>query len=222
MAIVIFVAFQALIAGSIADFIRDFDIQPGSFNELAFWVADAGSKILLALMGVAAVVLACGWLLSGTASVRYWLSRLPLVGAMLRFKGLADWAAVVGGLIEAGTPLPNALALAAETLPAADLRLATRVVARRVRAGHTLADSLSRRREFPRSVIPLLAWGEERNALAPALETVFELFRARLESQVILLRASTPTLLLLCTLVILAAMATTSLIPMLTFLSRIM
>ena len=117
------------------------------------------------------------WIMSGFAAVavtasvllRFWagpdwlqpfLYAIPLVGPILRWSRLAQFARLMAVLLEQQVPLPEALRLTAAGLGDAYLASGCRQAASDIEAGRPFCESLAEKRPFPKSLIPLVKWGE--------------------------------------------------------------
>ena len=86
---------------------------------------------------------------------------LPFLGPLLRHLRFASFSRVTALLLENKTPLPDALRMAGPA--AGDVYLARdrRAVAGELEQGRPLADSLADYSRFPRTLIPLVQWGQQ-------------------------------------------------------------
>ncbi|MBX6315419.1 MAG: type II secretion system F family protein, partial [Isosphaeraceae bacterium] len=110
-------------------------------------------------------------------------NRLPLIGPLWRWSALAEFAHLLGLLIESEVPLVEALPMAGEGIEDPDLADATRQMAREIEAGQPLAETLGRYRVVPSGAVKILEWSEAQQALPEALRLVGETFEARARAQ---------------------------------------
>jgi len=123
--------------------------------------------------------------------------RVPLVGPIWRYGGLAELFRLMTLLVKRQVPLPEALRWTAGSLRYPDLSKACRSVAAGVEAGSPLPECLARDRAFPATVVPVIAWGQQSSGLAAALQATAEMFESRARARHALLEAVLPTVILL-------------------------
>jgi general secretion pathway protein F len=151
------------------------------------------------------VVLSAGWILLWLAlkiaELRMILVSVPLLGPTIHWAALARFSRMLALLVDAELPLPKALELAGSGCQDSILEYASKKAAVHVRSGAALSDALMARRQFPRSLSPIVRWGERASgrqsptsALGDALRTAAEMFDGRLDAQLGLLRAVTAPL----------------------------
>lgn len=134
------------------------------------------------------------------AELRTILVSVPLLGPAIRWAALARFSRLLALLVDMEIPMPQALELAGRGCQDASLDYSSWKAADDVRKGKMLSDALSARRQFPRSMGPMIKWGEHAaphsssKALADALRTAADMFEGRLEGQLGLLRAVVPPL----------------------------
>jgi type II secretory pathway component PulF len=129
------------------------------------------------------------WLAPGASWIWPLLYRLPMLGPLLRWNHLAQFARLMGLLLEQKVTLPDALRLSAAGLRDAGLARGCRDVADDVERGRVLGESMAARRQFPASLIPLVQWGQQTPLLADAFRAAAEMFQGRVRSQDTLLSA---------------------------------
>ena len=108
---------------------------------------------------------------------------VPLYGPLLRFVALAEFCHLTALLVEAETPLPEALRLAGGSVRDAALSATCGRIAERVAAGDSLTVALRDWTGLPASLGQLLAWGEDHQDLAGALRFAGDMFETRAETQ---------------------------------------
>lgn len=140
------------------------------------------SVLALVLLAVTIVLIALGGR-TRSAWMQRTLYRLPIVGPIWRFRGLAEFSRLMGLLLELRVPLPQALRAVAEGLREGDLRAASRRLAEQVEAGVPFSEAMAQRREFPATFKPLVQWGEKAPALADAFRGTAEMCEGRLRFQ---------------------------------------
>jgi general secretion pathway protein F len=113
------------------------------------------------------------------ATVRSLAGSVPLLGAVWRWTSLAEFCHLLGLLVEHRLPMPEALRLAGEGVEDARLEIATRHMAEDVEEGHTLAQAMAARREFPPRLPRLIRWGEDQGSLPEVVRIAGEMFAER-------------------------------------------
>ena len=111
------------------------------------------------------------------------LNRIPIVGPLLRWSHLSQFARLMGMLLEQQVALPDALRVTAGGLRDASLARGCRRMADEVEHGRALSESMAVRRQFPASLIPVIQWGQRVAALSDAFRAAAEMFEGRIRSQ---------------------------------------
>ncbi len=112
-----------------------------------------------------------------------------MIGPLLRWSNAAQFARLMGLMLDEQAPLPDALRLTADGLRDADLAWGCRRVADDVEQGRPLFESMATRPQFPESMIPVVEWGQRAPALPDAFRAAAEMFEGRVRSQGSLLEA---------------------------------
>jgi type IV pilus assembly protein PilC len=107
------------------------------------------------------------------------LASLPLIGPLWRDRGVAEFADLLGLLVQHSAPLPQAFELTATGLNDGSLAAACRKSSRLAAAGLPLADCVARVSTFPPTLTPILAWGDRLSAPDEALASASDWFRTR-------------------------------------------
>jgi general secretion pathway protein F len=97
------------------------------------------------------------------------LLRVPRLGGLLRVLEVGRFARVLGAVTGAGVPLPDAVALASQTLDNQGLAEAGERIAAGLREGRSLSVCVAREPQFPPATLVYLRTGEETGALPPML-----------------------------------------------------
>jgi type II secretory pathway component PulF len=157
------------------------------------WLLREGGWRLVAIL--CAIILIVIVVLRVSLSAPRWrriVMRIPFVGPMLLWRGVADWSRLAALYLDQGLPLPESLSLAAagvnDSFVAAEgVRLSQSVV-----MGRKLGEVLSTTRRLPASLIPLVSWGENQGALPEAFRTASEMFENRIQLRSVLLQSILP------------------------------
>lgn len=149
---------------------------------------------LFLLGGLAVALIGLKWALSQPHMRRrldFWLLRVPVLGELLRRTDTARFAHVLGTLVEAGVPVPAALAIAQRALGNSAIAEAVRKVGEGVREGGGLTAPMAAAGVLPRLAIGFLRTGEETSRLGLMLGRLADVMdrdvRYRLERLVAIL-----------------------------------
>lgn len=145
-------------------------------------LGDALSNPLVALVSFSVVALLAAlsmlrptWMKSSFGSA---VLKLPLLGKALAHSALARYLQTLALLLENAVPLPEALSLAADSSPLKDHRGKLISMREVVVAGKRIPEALTATGLFPRSVISLVAIGDEVNKLPEVLNKTSEILRS--------------------------------------------
>jgi type II secretory pathway component PulF len=159
-----------------------------------------GYGVLLLLGAVAAFVLVRARL--QTDEGRYWLDRfklrLPLAGPILRSLAVARFCRVLGTMLKNGVPILKSLEISREATGNRLLSEAIRQASENITAGQSLAKPLGASKQFPPSVVEMIAVAEESNSLDRVLVEVADRLEARTVRQLDLMVRLLEPLMLLC------------------------
>lgn len=109
------------------------------------------------------------------------VNNLPLVGALWRLSGTAEWAHLMRILLENQITMPKALRLSAAGIRDADLAAACGNAAARVESGARLSNAISGVAQFGETARPFIAWGESNSSMSAAFEAIASLSMRRLQ-----------------------------------------
>lgn len=159
-----------------------------------------GYGVLLLLGAAAAFVLVRARL--QTDEGRYWLDRLklrlPLAGPILRSLAVARFCRVLGTMLKNGVPILKSLEISREATGNRLLSEAIRQASENITAGQSLAKPLGASKQFPPSVVEMIAVAEESNSLDRVLVEVADRLEARTVRQLDLMVRLLEPLMLLC------------------------
>jgi len=105
-----------------------------------------------------------------------WLLRLPYFGPLTRKLATAQLCRTLATLLSGGIPLVNALDIAARSVKNRWVSADLAIVARQVREGGSLANSLAERHVFPHVAVEMVEVGESTGALADMLNSVADFY----------------------------------------------
>lgn len=111
------------------------------------------------------------------------ITRIPLLGPILRLSELVQFCRVFGGLLAAGIPLLESLQFTEDTVRSRQMRQLVKQVALGVRQGKSLTEVLSGLPLFPSDACEMLIVAEEAGKLDVMLQRLAIMFRQELEQQ---------------------------------------
>jgi len=147
--------------------------------------------VLLAIVGLVAAFRAYVRTPAGTEFVDLAKLRLPVMGGMFRAAALGRFAGTLGTLVKSGVSLLPALRIVESTIGNVILSRQIAQVAEETQGGSSLAAPLRRLGLFPKSVVQMIAVGEETGKLHEMLLRVASIeerqMRARTKTMISLL-----------------------------------
>jgi type II secretory pathway component PulF len=175
----------------------------------------------VSLVGLSVVIPLLLWLAPATGWVWPVLYRLPMVGPLLRWSHLAQFARLMGLLLEQQVSLPDALRVTAAGLRNANLAQGCCRVADDAEKGRSLDESLAARRQFPASLIPMIQWGQRAPALPDAFRAAAEIFEGRVRSQGTLLETMLLPIMFLAVLIFVGFFVIAMFLPLISLLTKL-
>ncbi len=122
------------------------------------------------------------------------LIELPLYGPTLLWRGVANWSRLLALLVKQDVPLPDATRFAAEGIYSPVVSVDGLRISKMVAGGRKLTDAISTVRDLPASLLPIVRWGEDHNALPDALDSAADMFENRVNMRAVLLQSILPSL----------------------------
>jgi type II secretory pathway component PulF len=157
----------------------EFEAQLPFATEVLLWTAGPGLGVVIGVPALVVAAIICLAMSGGAVWARRLLYAVPLLGPIWRWAGLFNLSRLMALLLSQHVPLPNALRLTAAGLREADLSTACREAAEEVEAGRSLSECLGEFWQFPPSLRPLVAWGEQTSNPAAAFRAGAEMFGSR-------------------------------------------
>ena len=195
LAVLILSCLLFLVSGTYRHMFEEFALELPLSTRLVFWWRDYGFWLLA---GCAVIFLVAALILRwGLGRVR-WLqlkSKLPVVGPLSYWSGLAEWCSLLSVLLKYRIALPDALRLSAAGVENSYVGHIAATLADRCAGGQTLSKLLATDRPLPVSLVPLIRWGEKADSLHEAFTTGKELFDRRVRIRAIMLHSILPPLL---------------------------
>ena len=128
-------------------------------------------------------ILLAGWLvlliLPRPPEVQRACYRIPIVGPLWRWQSLVEFSRLMQLLLERQVPMVEALQLTAGGLRWSDLVVVSRRCACDLQEGMSLSESMSKYREFPPSIHPVIASGLKTQQPAEAFGAAADMYRRR-------------------------------------------
>lgn len=212
---------SVFIVDEFAKLFRDFGTCLPAMTELVIHQSRPVMWFLVGLVGLSMAVPLLLWLAPGIGWVWPMLYRLPMVGPLLRWSHLAQFARLMGLLLEQKVLLPDALRVAAAGLRDANLARACCSVADDVEQGQVLYESMAARRQFPASLIPVIEWGQRTSALADAFRAAAEMFEGRVRSHSTLLETMLLPVMFLTILIFAGFFVTALFMPLISVIQKL-
>jgi len=140
--------------------------------------------------------------------------RLPYFGALVRKFATAQVSRTLATLLSGGIPLVNAIETAARSTGNLAVGDSLAMVAREVREGGNLADSLGRSRMFPHVAVEMVEVGESTGALAEMLASVADFYDEETETSLTRFTSLVEPLLLIAMGLVIAALLLSLYMPL--------
>lgn len=220
----IFLFVCVVLVNGFSKIFADFGMALPTVTRLALAVASAVARVwwplLQGLLFLSALVLVAALVLR--ADVRRGMAwAIPLFGPVWHFCDLAEFAHLLGLLLESEVPLPEALTMAGQGVCNNVIAASTRTAAREVAEGQSLAETLGRRTLFPPGFARILAWAENHRSLPEALHMAGEMFEARARTQARFVSAVCSTLAVLSILGGVVTIFLAVLVPMISLIHKL-
>jgi type IV pilus assembly protein PilC len=169
-----------------AEFFEDFDAELPLPTRMLMGVADFVQSPAGLITGIVLVALICTLLLYlRTSTGRYQfhglLLKLPLIGTVVTYSSTERFCRVLGALMEAGTPLADALPTAIDCSNNLVYKERLSTAMEGVLAGQGFADPLAHTELFPTTVIQMVRVGERTGELSAQLENAATFYEEELD-----------------------------------------
>jgi type II secretory pathway component PulF len=215
-------AFAGLyIVDEFAKIFRDFGTQLPFMTEVIIWEARPIMWFFVALSGLATIIPLLLWIAPAAGWLWPVVYRLPMVGPLLRWSHLAQFARLMGLLLEQQVPLPDALRVTAVGLQNGNLARGCRRAAEDTERGRPLDESLAARRQFPASLIPVIQWGQRAAAVPDAFRAAAEMFDGRSRAQGTLLETMALPIMFLAIVICVGVFVTAMFLPLIQLIQRL-
>ena len=195
LSLVVAFAIPIFVADQLGPLLRDFDLKLSYGSKLMLWLGEAAGLWLLLAVGCAVVMVGVARVVAGETWWRGAWSRVPIIGPLWRWSGLAELSRLLAALLDAGLPLPDALVTAGEGVADTSVVETAHELAEGVRQGSAFSQTLRTAPRVPRMLLPVIEWGERSAALPEALRTVAQVLEARVRGRARWLRMTLPPIL---------------------------
>jgi general secretion pathway protein F len=203
---------------------RDYGVALSSLTIVMNDVAEVVSRLWEVIV-ISLALCVGGWLLSGLVLSASWrrslARRIPLLGAVWKWTSLAEFCHLLGLLLESEVPLVEAVSLAGAGVADADIRSASRWIARDVESGLPLSSALANRSLFPQGLAAIVRWAEEHRSLPEALRMLGELCESRAQTQASFATTVIGVVAVFLILGVIVLVVGATLVPMLLLLNRL-
>lgn len=191
----VLIALMVFVVGTFQQMFEEFCLELPTVVETLFWFRDSGWLIIVAVFVFIACAAAGYRLVAGRVRWSRLVSTMPLFGPVGYWCALSEWTGLLGVLLKHQVPLPEALRLAADGVANASVGSISLSLADGVAQGSTVTQAAARMRRFPRILVPLLAWGENKGSLAEAFGACREAYEQRARTRSWMLQVILPPLL---------------------------
>jgi general secretion pathway protein F/type IV pilus assembly protein PilC len=171
-------------------------------TDVLLWVSDTlrgyGLFIVLGAVGLFVLLRARLQTEEGRRLLDHWKLRLPLAGVILRNLAVARFCRVLGTMLKNGVPILKSLEISREATGNKLLSEAIATASENITAGQSLAKPLAASKQFPQTVVEMIAVAEESNSLDRVLVEVANSLESRTVRQLdLMVRLLEPLLLLI-------------------------
>lgn len=205
--IVAFIGTVALLVSSVVvlpmykNLFLEFKMKLPLVTEFLFFVGEYIPMVIGVLIAIPLLVLLLQtfWFsrtLAGRLRWARFVYAIPLFGTVVRAARLSAFAQLLGILVDQKIPLPEALALAAETSSDPLLQEGSKRIEEDLRQGTPFGVALKQQRLVPALFVWLIAFGERQGTLGESLRQLAQMYRRQAEARTSLLRTILPPLLI--------------------------
>ena len=124
--------------------------------------------------------------------------KLPLIGPLVRFVGVARFARTLATMLSAGVPVLAALEITKKVLNNTVLEKVVEEARDAIREGESIATPLKRSGQFPSLMVHMVAVGERSGQLEAMLENVATAYERDVEAKVSRLTTILSPMLIVC------------------------
>ena len=187
----------------------DFELEMPEIFMVRVWLSREATPYFAASLACLLAAFGALRIMEGRGAWLRIIVRIPLIGPIWRWSSLAELSHLLGLLIDQRVPMPEALVLTADGIDDTELAAACRELSTKVDAGVSFGDAVAEEKRFPGTVVPLVRWGEQSDALPEALQATAAMFEGRVDIQLSLVRVVVPPLVFLVVIAAAIFMVTT-------------
>jgi len=210
---------QQILVRPMGKLLGEFGLDYGSTTTAVIWWSNHGSIWLAeCALGFAAIAF-CVRVIFGKARFRRIICSMPLVGSLWHWSGVAEFARLLGALIQERIALPEALKLTGDGISDPQIAKICKKMAEQVADGVPLSRAIALEGSIPASLGPLLLWGEKHGSLPDACRSAAEMFENRARMRASLIRGIAPPIILLVVMLVLGAMVVSISLPLISLMT---
>jgi type II secretory pathway component PulF len=218
----LYVLFGLAVIPHFARIFRDFGTELPRLTTLVMGLSDGGVWIFLGVLAACATTLLALGTVPGPPWTRRVLYAIPLLGPLWRWLRLVEFSRLMALLLDEQVCLPEALRLAGRALRTPGLAAGCRSAADHVEAGGSLADCIGRMWQFPASMRPLVAWGQQTSNLAEAFRAAAEVFEGRVRVYTALVESVLPPIVFFVAIASVGVLIVSLFMPMVSIMQYLM
>jgi len=184
----------------------DFDLELPRATEMVLVGARLTPLVIILLLAIPIGTAIALRLFGGRWLLHRVRGATPLLGHMWTWSGQREFATMLATFLEFRVPQAEGLSLTGEVLKDQNMARACAEASRKSRMGQPLAPCLIESIHFDRSLVSLVAWGEQHGVLPETLRLASDVFEDRIEQYGAMLRRLIPpaTMVIVATFVLFA------------------
>lgn len=194
LAVGVFLLFGTMIVPTFQKMFDEFGLKLPAATTYLFRTTNFMMRFLPMFFAAITIIALSVRVIGGRAGWSWFISSTPLIGPVWHWSGVAEMLRGLGLLVQYRVPLPEAVRLTAGGVTDAYVAEQCQKLAVRLDGGTSLTMSLVHMRTLPLSIVPLVRWGEQHDALDDALRSAAELIEGRLRSRTHVLAQIVPPL----------------------------
>ncbi len=214
--------FSVFVVPGFAKVFADFEMDLPLVTEVFLGTVKYGVWNIVALVVVLGLVLVEVCKTGRPAWLQRWSYHLPILGPLGRAQGVAEFARLMGLLVDQRLPLAESFAWAAESLRQRDLADASRRAATRAREGLPAAEAMGQSGGFPPTLRAAVASAQAAAELGDAFRAAGEVYDRRARVYVRVLKAVAALVAFLFVAGFVGSMFVALVLPMLSLFERLL
>lgn len=219
--LILFVAAVLLIVGPSRALFDDFGTElPG--NTLMWIEVANGLPTALAVGGILLTALLLGIrCIGGRVTWARFLAGIPVLGTLFHLAGVSQMLRLMEVMLSHDMPLPEAMRLTSSGVANANMQAVASWLAQGTAAGVPLSDLMEASPRVPASIVPVVRWGEQNNAMSESLRSAYELLEGRIRLQGSLLSVLVGPLMLIFIAVLLGSLLVAMFMPLVSLIQNL-